>query len=215
MGGFGSGRYSSMPTVEMGLTLDLNRLIRQRNVRPGEHISGTLTWTMTRSGKKVGELGYEARLTYDGARWVRLHYLVNSVPMDYTVYLRSTPCNFGGVRWWWVCPLTGATVAKLYLPPGAKTFAARDAYRLPYRSQRETRIDRTHARKAKVIKTLGGNYDNYDGYFPERPKGMHKKTYNRLAGELEKAIEAHDTAFTIGAWRIIRKFDLFHKLTPR
>ena len=209
MGGFGSGRYSSMPTMESGLTLDLGRLIRQRNVRPGEHVAGSLVWTRTRSGEKLGEIGYEAQLSNDGLQWVRLHYSVNSVPMDYKVYVEATRCNFGGVRWWWSCPLTGNRVLKLYLPPGAKKFAARAAYRLPYRSQRETQIDRTHAAKARMHKKLGVEYDDYDGYFPKRPKGMHEKTYDRLVIELEDAIEAHDTAFTIGAWRIISRFDRF------
>jgi hypothetical protein len=35
MGGIGSGNHGGRPTVEDGLVLDLNRLIRQRIFRPG------------------------------------------------------------------------------------------------------------------------------------------------------------------------------------
>lgn len=205
MGGYGSGRSTGMPTVESGFTLDLGRLIRQRNVRPGKHVAGILTWTRTRTREKVAAIGYEARLTDDGPRWIRLHYSVNSVPMDYKIYLQTTPCNFGGVRWWWSCPLTGMRVSKLYLPPGAKKFAARDAYRLPYDSQRETRSDRTHARQATLFKKLRADYDYYEGVVPVRPKGMHKGTYDRLAAKLEGAIGDHEAEFINAAMRLLRK----------
>jgi len=195
-----------MPTVESGLTLDLGRLIKQRNVWLGAHVSGSLVWKKTRSGEKVGEIGFEAHLVDDGPQWIRLHYAVNSKPMDYKVNLISTRCNFGGVRWWWLCPITGRRVAKLYLPPGATVFAARKAYRLPYRSQRESGIDRTHARQARLSEKLGAKYDFYEGYVPDRPKGMHKRSYLRLSAKLEDAIEAHEEEFTIGAMRTLRKF---------
>jgi hypothetical protein len=206
MGGYRSGRSSGMPTVESGLTLDLGRLIKQRNVRPGAHVSGSLVWKMIRSGEKVGEIGFEARLLDHGPQWIRLHYSVNSKPMDYKVYLTSTRCNFGGVRWWWLCPLSGRRVAKLYLPPGATVFAARKAYGLPYRSQRESGIDTTHARQARLSRKLGANYDYFERYVPERPKGMHKRTYYRLAANLEGAIEAHEEVFSVWATRTLRKF---------
>ncbi len=45
MGGFGSGRYGGPPTVESGLTLDINRLLRHRNIVPGSHGFGTLKWS--------------------------------------------------------------------------------------------------------------------------------------------------------------------------
>ncbi len=207
MGGYGSGRTTGMAAVEDGLVLDLNRLIRHHNVIPGAHISGSLTWTRTRSGEKVGDIGYEAMLAGLGPYWIRLHYAVNSKPMDYKVHLTSTLCNFGGVRWWWLCPSTGRRVAKLYLPPGGTIFAARMAYRLPYRSQRESGIDRTHTRQARLFTKLGGQYDYYEGYVPERPKGMHSKTYARLKSALERAIATHEAVFAMGAMRISRKFD--------
>jgi len=57
--------------------------------------------------------------------------------------------NFGGVRYWFICPLVingrpcGRRVGKLYLPPGGKYFGCRHCYNLTYRCQKEhdSRVD--------------------------------------------------------------------------
>lgn len=55
-----------------------------------------------------------------------------------TIRLVRTRPHFGGQRWWFVCPVTGARVAKLYLPPGGRGFVGRRAAGLTYRSCRES-----------------------------------------------------------------------------
>jgi hypothetical protein len=92
-------------------------------------------------------------------------------------------------------PLSGQCVAKLYLPPGATVFAARQIYRLAYRSQRDAKIDRTHARQRRLYRKLGGEYDHYEQPPPNRPKGMHHRTYERLIADLYAAMEAHERVF--------------------
>lgn len=63
----------------------------------------------------------------------------------YRVELETTPCNYGGQRYWFTCPLTkngvycGRRVAKLYLPPGAKYFGCRHCHDLSYKSRQETK----------------------------------------------------------------------------
>jgi hypothetical protein len=47
---------------------------------------------------------------------------------------------FGGRRWFFVCPRTGANAAKLHLPSGADTFACRKAYRLGYDPSANRRV---------------------------------------------------------------------------
>jgi len=111
MGGFGSGRQSGRPTVESGLTLNINRLLRQRSILPGKHVSGSLTWSNTRTGEKTASIGYEASLVNPEAAWVRLHYTANGTPKDYRVRPVATPCHYGGLRWWWICPASGVSVA--------------------------------------------------------------------------------------------------------
>jgi hypothetical protein len=195
MGGYGSGRQGGSPTVESGLTLDLKRLIRQRDILPGRHISGSLMWSDARSGEKIASIDFEASLVSQAHAWARLRYIDDGQLKDYLVQIEASPCNYGGVRWWWVCPISGQRVAKLYLPPGATVFAARQTYRLAYRSQRDAKIDRTHARQRRLYSKLGGEYDYYEQSPPDRPKGMHHKTYERLITDLYAAMEAHERVF--------------------
>jgi hypothetical protein len=212
MGGFGSGRYGGRPTVESGLTLNINRLIRQGNVVPGFHASGALTWSNVVTGEQIVSIGYEASLLKPDAAWPRLRYSANDNPMDYRVQLTSTPCHYGGRRWWWICPLSGKRVAKLHLPPGGTMFAAREEYRLGHRSQRITALDRSHERQRRIYRKLGADYDSFEQGTPPRPKGMHYNTYERLTAELYDAMEVHDQMFALHAAPILARL---MRATPR
>jgi hypothetical protein len=63
--------------------------------------------------------------------------------------LVSTPCHFGGVRWWFQCSgmsvgnPCGRRVGKLYLPPGERYFACRYCHNLIYKACKEhdSRVD--------------------------------------------------------------------------
>lgn len=207
MGGFGSGRQGGSPTVESGLTLDINRLIRQRTIVPARHVSGFLTWTTTRTGEKVASIGYEASLIGRMSPWLRLHYSANGTPQDYRVQIETSPCHYGGVRWWSLCPISGRRTAKLYLPPGATIFAARRTHGLAYRSQRETTIDRAIAQLDQAYRRLGGIYQYMGQAAPDRPKGMHDTTYQRLLADLNAAKSKHNRLFIDGASAILQRID--------
>ena len=62
-----------------------------------------------------------------------------------TVWLTTTRPHFGGLRWWFCCPLRvegrpcGRRVGKLYLPPGGRYFGCRHCYDLTYTSCQESR----------------------------------------------------------------------------
>lgn len=206
MGGYGSGRTGGGPTVEDGLTLGLGRLIRQGNVLPRNHVSGTLTWTNTRTGEHVASIGYEACLLDPDRSWMRLYYTAISrrdgskVAIDDRVRLETTRPRFGGLRWWFICPLTGRRAAKLHLPNGATRFACRQTYRLAYRSQRESGLGRTHAWQARLCRKLGTDYRFSLDFAPPRPKWMRHKSYARLEAEVEAAIAAHEAVFAAGAY---------------
>lgn len=189
MGGSGSGRWGGRPTTDDGLTLDLPRLLRQGNLVPGSARSGTLTWSNTRTGARVGSIGFEGRLGHEGGR-VRLHY--TSTPRngdahasDYWIALETTPQPLGGRRWWFLCPRLGIRAAKLHLPPGAFTFASRKAYRLGYRSQRETPTDRAYSRAFKLRHRLGAEGGIGDPV--RKPKGMRWATFDRAMDRVENA----------------------------
>jgi hypothetical protein len=65
---------------------------------------------------------------------------------DYRVQLDTTPCNLGGVRYWFICPLIkngipcGRRVGKLYF--GGMYLGCRHCYNLSYESRNESRMGR-------------------------------------------------------------------------
>ena len=190
MGGYGSGRSGGRPTVEDGLTLNLNKLIRERTFCPNQERSGSIVWTNSVTGERTAWISYRATLEEEHGR-VRLTY-TSTHPWsgathrsDYWIALTTTPQPFGGRRWWFICPKRGDLVAKLYLPPGAFTFASRRAYRLAYRSQRVSPSDRAINRAFKLRRKLGS--DGGIGARIRRPKGMHRRTFAREMAKVEEA----------------------------
>ena len=171
----------------------------------GDYRAGSLTWTRAATGEKVASIGFDACLLDPDAAWVRLHYSANGRAEDYRVWLSRCPCHYGGHRWWWICPRSGRRVAKLYLPPGATVFAARQAYRLAYRSQRVNALERSHRRQDRLYRELGADYQHFEQPPPRRPKGMHRRTHERLTAELYGAMEVHNEIFEIGAAPILAR----------
>ena len=114
----------------------------------------------------IGSMGIEVSVL--GEKYVRLSYTQtnnfteDSIELDYKIELVTTPCNFGGFRYWFICPLrevryryTGRVVegkpckrrvGKLYLPPSAKYFGCRHCYNLTYKCQKE------HDKRVDVLK---------------------------------------------------------------
>jgi hypothetical protein len=97
--------------------------------------------------------------------------------VDQLVGLIATRPNFGGQRWWMICPQSGSRVAKLYMPPGAKRFASRHSWNLGYFSQQEAKKDRTFEKLCRLQKKLGCEQIMWGGL--QRPKGMHRRTFER------------------------------------
>lgn len=59
----------------------------------------------------------------------------------YPVLLTATSCNFGGRRWWFVCPSQecGRRCRILYRPLGAARFACQECHRLTYKCRKRHR----------------------------------------------------------------------------
>lgn len=148
MGGYGSGRWGwhrKKTTVEECWSLGADWLIREKLLVPGAVMySGRLAWHNTRTQEEVGSVGYSYDTTDMERSWLRLVYTVNKAEhFDYTIWLTTTPVHFGGVRWWFICPLTKSgipcrrRVGKLYLPPDGKYFGCRHCYDLTYTSSQK------------------------------------------------------------------------------
>jgi len=182
MGGFGSTRWtwaSTKDTVDGNRSLDINRLNRAGCLRPG-YFGG---WESTRDGGRVASIWFRR----DGDRLV-LSHRVRSHDGEWQDVEQPTPivwrpCRFGGARPFFVCPgvingiACGRRVTKLY--GAAAYFLCRHCYRLSYASQREDRYDRALRRSNNIRMRLGGE-PGIASLFPDRPKGMHHKTYEHL-----------------------------------
>lgn len=133
MGGFGSGRPAQHVTCEAGLKIDLADPAIRTALNPNKSSGGSWTWSS--HGREIASIGYA--WSGPGAR-LTLRYTCNGAPIVQPITLtRSTP-HYGGERWWFRCPFTGKRVRALYLPPGAREWGSRHAYKLTYQSQRES-----------------------------------------------------------------------------
>jgi hypothetical protein len=181
MGGIGSGswyRFDKKTTTDECQSIDVRYLHRNGLLQPGHSFS--LRWSQ--AGKQIGSIGgvahdddrvtffYRHRRGDSGGDWKDVK---ETVPLEWT------PCNFGGERPWFVCPeaVCGRRVAVLYGP--GRYFLCRHCYDLSYRSQREDSMYGALRRAQKIRERLGGSA-NMTEPFPEKPKGMHWKTYERL-----------------------------------
>jgi hypothetical protein len=93
------------------------------------------------------------------------------------IAIHWTPCRFGGERPWFGCGC-GRSVVNLCSPSGDR-FACRRCYGLAYATQHAMPRDRNLLKAQKIQMGLGGSANMLDE-FPERPKSMHWKRYNRL-----------------------------------
>jgi hypothetical protein len=212
MGGFGSGRPSGSgrSTVEACRSIDVNRLHREGCLRSG-WCGG---WQWRREGENVASIN----LRTDADR-LHLSYRVrigggNWDDVTETVLIIRVPRRLGGSRPYFICPgvmngiACGRRVGKLHGP--GRYFLCRHCYRLANISQREGKGDRALRRANKIRQRLGGD-PGMATPFPEKPKGMWRRTYERLC---ERAFEAEtlaDEAFAIRVQQLFGRGDKFKR----
>jgi hypothetical protein len=139
-------RRSKKNTVEDCLSIDAGDLVRWALIQAGARVWGHLYWNCPRTGELQSSIVCESDTLNPDEAWRRLSYTVkqHGKPVGFTVLLTATRPNFGGVRWWFVCPVSqrgracDRRVGKLYLPPGGKYFGCRHCYDLTYTSCRRS-----------------------------------------------------------------------------
>ena len=95
---------------------------------------------------------------------------------SYKIYFEKQPCNYGGYRYFFRCPLCQGRMRKLYFAYGA--ISCRKCLNLSYYSQRirpTVRLRMTAGRIEKDVEKRGGDLE-----LDERPPRMHKKTFQKL-----------------------------------
>lgn len=173
MGGYGSGRYRwyrIKVNLDVSKRLDIRYLNQHGMLRSGNY---NLTWTMR--GVPVGNVDIhlvaQESMTIT-CKWRReLHEEWQS--MELSVSLTQTSCQYGGSRYWFVCPECSRRVAVVILD--CPQVACRHCLSLTYASQSENLIGRSWRKRDKYMAKLGGKDNLY-----LKPKGMHWKTWERL-----------------------------------
>jgi hypothetical protein len=132
MGGIGSGvKRKRKVAVEECFQIAIGTHVPRGSQTVDETSSGL--WR-GKGGQPVGYI-----LHRDGDEgWLRLVYQARGEVIQRVIQLRTTVPTYGGLRWWFVCPVTGEWKAKLYLPPGGAQFVSREGGGLTYLSCRES-----------------------------------------------------------------------------
>ena len=114
------------------------------------HKAGGISWTFGWSGNKHSVGFYTSTVSSDDRNpHIEFSYTQTEPATDekkefkYRVQLISTPCRYGGIRWWFVCPLLkngqpcNRRVGVLY--KGGDYFGCRHCYELTYESRNKNR----------------------------------------------------------------------------
>ncbi|MDH4203412.1 MAG: hypothetical protein OEV87_11045 [Phycisphaerae bacterium] len=139
--------YDSKTTVEQATQLSIFKL-KEFGLLRG-HCGSTLTWTRRLSGHETSiGIWVDIHQLYAKVNYTNTNgYTGEKTDLDYKIPLTTTPCHLGGVRYWFICPLTvdgvycGRRVGTLYLASG-KYFGCRHCHNLSYESRNESRLGR-------------------------------------------------------------------------
>lgn len=187
MGGYGSGGHNKRGRIEAETVAKLGADSVAKSGALDEGVDAEWRWRWnTGETSEIGTLGLGRNIG------VRLKYRILSdhcdepMKFDTPIHVQWTPCNFGGERVWWLCPVCGTRCLKLYFRD--RRFACRKCQYICHRSQNEIARDRVQSHANKIRQKLGGQPGVE--MFPPKPKGMHWRTYDALMDELSEADRA-------------------------
>ena len=214
MGGSGSGRWrdhEKRRTVEQSWALDVAGLpLRTPLSYP---LSGTLEAIRITGGRRVLRVRY-ALVEEDGRPMLTLTYIPDrrssARAVEERLGLHTTKANFGGVRWWFACPLgvegerCNRRVAKLYLPPQGREFGCRKCHDLTYESSQESH---TYDRLAALCaggERSGEECEAFRAFFSKPAKELRKQRRMNSAVKEEATssglLRAFEREFGLGEW---------------
>ena len=135
--------------------LDMRWLKKQGLLRGS---NSNIIWTDSFTGEK-DSIGIDVSMGYTDLN-IRLKYTQTDFnsekrDFDYKVLLTTTPCHYGGERYWFICPLTtngkycGRRVGVLY--KAGDYFGCRNCYKLTYKSRNKNRKNKLYPLFAALL----------------------------------------------------------------
>lgn len=106
------------------------------------------------------------------------------IPED-GVVICSISCNYGGIRYFYVCPCCRKRYRHLYISRGKKHphLICRKCRYLSYKCQSESGYDRIILKLCKLLKKYGLKKQYL--YKKNRPKGMHQTTFRKIDRKIQ------------------------------
>lgn len=168
-------------TVEESYELSLFRL-RQEELLTGHpwtwRYDQSTAWTSLRTLVEV--LGNSSGITAISVTCTLADALGRQHgPLSQVVRLTSTPCHFGGRRWWFMCPGPSCQrkVAKLHMPPGRIEYACRHCHGLSYEGRQKHR---------------DGSYESFGRFGLYRRRAEQARSKRQKARWLLRLLEADE-----------------------
>ncbi len=158
----------TFPTLyNEALKIHISKLKEWGYLVPDTIKGGTLTWS--RNETTTASITINSNTCTEKPH-IELRYSYRDKPMNYKVYLTSTPSNLNrGEIWYFICPHTKKRCRKLYLIDGY--FLHREAFTgCMYESQ-------TYSNKNRQLNKTIGEYFKIDKLYSELYKKNFKKTY--------------------------------------
>jgi len=122
-------RHIQRAPLELGLQLNINRLISAGFIQPGKVTQPSDYYWLDEEGDDRASARIGATVTYpsaDDARYGTMRIVTDWI--DQTIALVAQPRHFGGWQWYFVCPRECQPVSVLWLPPGQRFFAGRKSW---------------------------------------------------------------------------------------
>ena len=144
MGGFGSGKWADAVTrkVTVGLcrSISVKRLKRLGVFDADSPDRVSMAW-VNEFGEDAGSVSIIPQVDGNGnTRSLRVEFAGSVTVTSQIIRVTSTPCFYGGLRHWLLCPavsdgvLCENRIGVLYWPRGGNVFACRHCWHLTYDS---------------------------------------------------------------------------------
>lgn len=189
---YNAGRPGWRRKCEHMLRFDLRQLTKKGRVAADQSYG----WYWFRDDERIASISVR---TVPDALLLDYTWMLDGQPRSITcrVDLAQTPCTLGGCRSWFVCPDCGRLCLVLFGVSRRGNFACRACQRLAYASEAESPIDRCWRAQRKLEAKLTGA--------GKRPKGMHRKTFQRINERWAMIEERKDDLFWPSLLRLTGK----------
>jgi hypothetical protein len=191
--------------LESGFRLNINQLAKVGGIPPVGSIS-LLSKSWSDSYTAETSATAMLRIERQTDRWGSCTISMNG--RQQRVSIQGSPRHYGGLQWYFICPVMNRVISILWMPPGASTFACRERWgsQVAYASQFCGRDDRAHRGQAKIkgkLCRLGG-FDPEEWAFPPRPKGMRWRTYRLF----EEKFDAYERQLDEGTAALLLRLEV-------